>query len=71
MSTAMAVEKLFWDEGLRFTTSNNGLAAECLRAVYQLGGLNIDRVDYWLKKAQDHFDSMTSIVTRLRKREEE
>lgn len=65
LSTAMAVEKLFWEEGLKFTISNNGLAAECLRAVYQLGGLNIDRVDYWLKKARDHFDSMTSIVSRL------
>lgn len=67
LSTAMAVEKLFWDEGLKFTTSNNGLAAECLRAVYQLGGLNIDRVDYWLKKARDHSDSMTSIISRLAK----
>lgn len=66
MSTAMAVEKLFWDEGLKFTTSNNGLAAECLRAVYQLGGLNIDRVDYWLKKARDHSDSMTSCISRIR-----
>jgi hypothetical protein len=71
LSTAMAVEKLFWDERLEFTISNNGLAAECLRAVYQLGGLNIDRVDYWLEKARDHFDSMTSIVSRLRKCKEE
>jgi hypothetical protein len=71
LSIAMAVERLFWEEGLEFTTSNTGLAAACLRAVYQLGGLNIDRVDYWLRGAQDHFDSMTSFVSRQRKRKEE
>lgn len=70
LSSAMMVERLFLENGLNFTISNNGLAAECLRAVYALAGLNIDRVDYWLKKARDHSDSMTSYNSRIRKREE-
>jgi hypothetical protein len=71
LSTAMAVERLFWENGFRFTIANSGLAAECLRAVFQLGGLHIDRVDYWLKQARDHSDSMSSFNKRMQKRNEE
>lgn len=71
LSAAMGVERLFYEQQLKFTISNSGLAAECLRAVYNLAGLEIDRVDYWLKKARDHFDSMTSCIARWRKCKEE
>lgn len=71
LSTAMAVERLFWENNLSFTVSNNGFAAECLRAVFQLGGLHIDRVDYWLRQARDHSDSMSSFNKRMQKRREE
>lgn len=71
LSTAMAIERLFLENTIKFTVSNSGLAAECLRAVYALGGMNIDRVDYWLKRARDHFDSNHNLVERLRKRTDE
>lgn len=71
LGTALALEKLFFENGIKFTTSNTGLAGECLSAIYTLGGLNIDRVDYWLKQAKDHHDSMTSIMKRSQKSHEE
>ncbi|SFF19578.1 hypothetical protein [Nitrosomonas sp. Nm166] len=71
LSAAVMVERLFLERGLNFTISNSGLAAECLRAVYTLAELDIDRVDYWLKKARDRYDSMTSYYSRLRKLKEE
>lgn len=49
LSIAMRIENLFSRQKLNFSVSDSGLAAECLRAVYQLGGLDIDRVDHWLK----------------------
>ncbi|HMV13091.1 MAG TPA: hypothetical protein PKD88_08345 [Nitrosomonas sp.] len=65
-AVALALEKSFFEAGIDFTTSNNGLAAECLRAIYDLGGLKIDRVDYWLGKAKNHRDSLFSISKRCR-----
>lgn len=72
LSTALSIERLFWVQKLKFTLSNSGLAAECLRATYQLAGLKIDRVDYWLTQARDHFDSMASADARshIRNRKE-
>ena len=63
-AVALALEKLFFNAGIDFTTSNNGLAAECLRAIYNLGGLKLDRVDYWLRKAKNHHDSLFNISKR-------
>lgn len=42
----------FDDLGIPFTSSESGAAAQCLRAVLELGGRPIDRVTYWLKKAE-------------------
>jgi hypothetical protein len=60
LSTATAIEKLFIDNGLDFTLSESGFSAACLRAVFALGGLNIDRVSYWLKKAKNHKNSWSN-----------
>lgn len=68
---AMSIEDLFWRQKLNFTTSDSGFAAECLRAVYQLGGLDIDRVDYWLKQARDHEDSAANFEKRRQKHYQE
>jgi hypothetical protein len=71
LGTAMALERAFFKLKIKFIASNSSLAAECLRAIYILGGLNIDRVDYWLKQARDHYDSEMNFIYRLRKRNEE
>lgn len=61
---AMEVEKIFFDNRLKFSITKTGVAADCLNAIYSLAGLNVDRVDYWLKQARDHKDSMASFVKR-------
>ena len=66
----MALEREFFKLKIKFIASNSSLAAECLRAIYILGGLNIDRVDYWLKQARDHYDSQMNFIDMLRKRNE-
>ncbi|MBS0587934.1 MAG: hypothetical protein JSS37_08215 [Proteobacteria bacterium] len=50
---AVELELLFRKYGIKFTVTNTGLAADCLREIYNLAGLQIDRVDYWLKRARD------------------
>ena len=64
LHTALAVERTFWENQISFTVSDNGFAAECLRAVFQLGGLTDCRMDYWLKLARDSGDSMSSLMKR-------
>lgn len=70
LGTALALERLLFQNGIKFISSNSSLAAECLRAIYILGGLDIDRVDYWLKQAIDHYDSSINIHKRLQKHDD-
>lgn len=70
LRTALWIERLFWEQGFEFTTSQTGFAAECLRSVLALGGIHKDRVDYWLTEARNHEDSMASMMTRLQKTNE-
>ncbi|TXI35671.1 MAG: hypothetical protein E6Q59_10505 [Nitrosomonas sp.] len=51
LGMAVELENLFHKYRIKFTITNTGLAADCLRAIYCLSGLGIDRVDYWLKRA--------------------
>jgi hypothetical protein len=71
LKTALAIEREFFDRGMAFTVSNTGFSATCLRAVFGLGGEEIDRVDYWLKRARDSEESMTSFMERARKAADE
>lgn len=61
LRTALAIERQFSNYRLKFTTSETGFSAECLRAVLNLGGINKDRVGYWLKEARNHPESMTTL----------
>ena len=67
---ALWIERLFWEQGFEFTTSDTSFAAECLRSVLALGGIDKDRVDYWLTAARNHQDSMASFMARLQKTNE-
>lgn len=68
LSMALALERQFWEFGLKFTITNTGLAADCLRAIYKHTEIKadpddkFDRVDYWLKQARDHKDSMFNFM---------
>lgn len=64
---ARALEGLFFDYGIPFTTSETSFTAECMRAVLALGGIEKDRVDYWLTQAKKHPDSIIGLVNKYRK----
>ncbi len=64
LKTALAVERTFWENGLPFVATDSSFAGECLREVYQLGGLQIDRVQYHLQKALDSEESMARLMAR-------
>ncbi len=69
LRTALAVEGTFFQSGIPFTISDSGFAAQCLRAVFQLGGLKDGRMDYWLKLARDSDDAMVGMIKRIAKRQ--
>lgn len=71
LAAAMSIERIFWEYQLEFTVSDSGFAADCLREVYGLSGMQIDRVSYWLKNAKEHHDSMFNVMQRLQKPPEE
>lgn len=65
LCTALAVERTFFESGISFTVSDSGFAAQCLRAVFQLGGLKDGRMDYWLTLARDSDESMGALIKRI------
>lgn len=70
LGTTLGLERLFSQNKIKFIASNSSLAAECLRAIYILGSLDIDRVDYWLRQAIDHYDSSINFHRRSQKHNE-
>ncbi len=70
LALALALEKAFFDHRIKYSTTLTGLAAECLRAIYSHSSFEVDRVDYWLKQAKDHHDSMASVVKRHKRQDE-
>ena len=53
LGMSIELENLFYKYKIKFTVTNTGLAADCLREIYNLAGLQIDRVVYWLKSARE------------------
>lgn len=67
---ARALESLFFETGIPFTTSETSFAAECLRAVLGLAGIEKDRMDYWLMKAKKHPESISALAYKYRESNE-
>jgi hypothetical protein len=67
---ALWLEDIFFTYDFEFTTSQTSFSAECLRAILSLGGINKDRVDYWLSEARKNPDSMQQFKKRLQKANE-
>jgi hypothetical protein len=65
---AKALERLVIEHGLPFDTSETGYPAACLRAIFDLAGLEVEKVSYWLKKAEDDPDSFAKFVKRMKEK---
>ena len=67
---AQYLERQIIEEGIAFSTNETGFAAQCLRAIYELGGLEVEKVGSWLKKAADAPDSFTNSRQQMRNKTE-
>lgn len=67
---AKELERLITENGIEFSIAENGFPAQCLRAVFELGGLEIEKVSYWLKKAADDPDSYANFRQRMQEKTE-
>ncbi len=66
LTRAKALERLVIEHQIPFETSETGFPAQCLRAVFDLGGLEVEKVSYWLKKVADDPDSFARFLDRMR-----
>lgn len=66
LKIALAVERQFWEHQLKFSVTETGLSAMCLRAIFEAGGLKDAAIKYWLKLARDNEESMTSLTAKLK-----
>jgi len=64
LKVALWLERQVLDHRIEFDTSETGFPAQCLRAVFDLGGVDSERVSYWLKKAAAHPDSFGQFLAR-------
>lgn len=70
MQIAKNLERTIIENGIEFSTSESGFPAQCLRAVFELGGLDVEKVGYWLKKAADDPDSFARFRQRMQEKTE-
>lgn len=63
---AANLEKVMVRTGLPFNSSETGPAATFLRAIFELGGIDIEKVSYWLKKVEDDPDNEAAFLKRMR-----
>lgn len=66
LKTSKALEELIVRHGMKFVVTETGFPAHCLRSMFDLAGLECEKVGYWLKKAADDADSYARFVDRLR-----
>lgn len=65
---ARRLERRMLENMLPFEASETSFAAQCLRAMFELGGLDVEKVAYWIKKAIDHPDSWARFLQKNRER---
>jgi hypothetical protein len=64
------MERLMREHQLPFEANETGFAAQCIRAMFELADLDVEKVGYWIKKAIDHPDSDARWLQGLRDRAE-
>jgi len=53
VGAAIPLKTLCMDHGIKFETTQRGFTAEVLRALFDLAGVDVKQVSYWLKKAAE------------------
>lgn len=66
LRTAKALERLIIENQIPFDSSETGFSAICLRAMFDLAGADVEKMSYWLKKAEDDPDSFARFLQRMR-----
>ncbi len=56
LKTSQALERLVIEHGIEFEVKETGFAALALRTIFELGGIETEKVRHWLEKAHDHPD---------------
>lgn len=57
LTTALCLERQIVGSGIQFVTTETGFPAACLRAMFEIAGVEVDKVSYWLDKAAKHPNS--------------
>lgn len=70
LTTAKDLERQIIENGIEFSTSETGFPAQCLRAIFELGGLDVEKVSHWLKKVADDPDSFAKFRQRMQEKTE-
>lgn len=65
---ARGLERMVIEHQIPFDIAERGFPALCLRAVFDLGGLDVEKVSYWLKKAAEDPDSFAKFTERMRRK---
>lgn len=68
LQTVKALERQIIEHGIEFVTTESGFPAQCLRSIFELAGLDTEKVSYWLKKAADDPDSFARFRERMREK---
>jgi len=62
---AQALERLVIEHDIAFDTAEAGFPAKCLRSMFDLAGLDVEKVSHWLKKAAADPDSYRRFLQRM------
>ena len=62
------LERLMREHQLPFEANETGFAAQCVREMFDLADVEVEKVGYWIKKAIDHPDSDARWLQSMRDR---
>lgn len=65
LQTVKGLERQIIEHGIEFVTTESGFPAQCLRSMFELAGLDTEKVSYWLNKAADDPDSFARFSERM------
>lgn len=65
MVQARQLEDLLGRHKITFDTSETGFPAKCLRTIFDIAGVEVEKVSYWLKKAEEHPDSWAKFAKKI------
>lgn len=54
-----------WNHQLPFEAKETGYAVQCLRAMFDLAGIDVEKPGYWIKKAIDDPDSHARWIEKM------